>query len=261
MGEASEWATLSAEDAGPEGGAIGKKGIVGFRVDHEPGLLRELVLKLPSAPPRVSGVQTRRMEQRCEVERIELQVDHAEIAEHRDKPGHELWVSGPTEAPAALVPHGAADVHHGRIGGDVLPTRERDCDCDVGGTVQHETERTVGVVLQHQDHGALEVGVPEHGLGYQQTARRRGHRWSLAPSGAYGDLMLPDGTYDVFVVDADTDGEPDKLRVELTILAGQHKGEIVSMRTQGLGVDEIGALGLPGTLTVRAGQPYVTLDT
>ena len=51
VGQASEWATLSAEDAGPEGGAIGNKRIVGFRVDHEPGLLRELLLKLSGAPP------------------------------------------------------------------------------------------------------------------------------------------------------------------------------------------------------------------
>ena len=73
--------------------------------------------------------------------------------------------------------------------------------------------------------------------------------------------MLPDGTYDVFVVDAATEGEHDRLRLELTILAGEHKGEIVSLRSQGLGMDEIDALGLPGTLAIRAGQPSVTLDT
>ena len=73
--------------------------------------------------------------------------------------------------------------------------------------------------------------------------------------------MLPDGTYDVFVVGAEPDGEPDRLRLELAILGGEHKGEMVSMRTQGLGVDEIDALGLPGTLVVHVGQPSVTLDT
>lgn len=73
--------------------------------------------------------------------------------------------------------------------------------------------------------------------------------------------MLPDGTYDVFVVDAEPDGEPDTLRLELAILGGEHKGEMVSMSAQGLGVDEIDALGLPGTLVVHVGQPSVTLDT
>jgi hypothetical protein len=71
--------------------------------------------------------------------------------------------------------------------------------------------------------------------------------------------MLPDGTYDVFVVDAAADGA-DALRLELTILAGEQKGEVVSMRAQGLAVDELDALGLPGTLTVAAGEPALVLE-
>ncbi len=71
--------------------------------------------------------------------------------------------------------------------------------------------------------------------------------------------MLDDGTYDVFVVDAETLG-PDELRVDLTILAGPRKGEVVSMRAAGLGVDEIDALGMPGTLTVRDGDPALVLE-
>ncbi len=71
--------------------------------------------------------------------------------------------------------------------------------------------------------------------------------------------MLPDGTYDVFVVDAATDG-PDALRLDVTILAGDQKGEVVSMRAQGLAVDELDALGLPGTLTVEGGEPALVLE-
>ena len=71
--------------------------------------------------------------------------------------------------------------------------------------------------------------------------------------------MLDDGEYDVFVVDATADG-PTGLRLDLTILAGPHKGEVVSMRADGLGVDELDALGMPGTLTVRDGEPRVALD-
>ena len=73
--------------------------------------------------------------------------------------------------------------------------------------------------------------------------------------------MLPDGTYDVFVVDAETVGPGDHLRLELTILAGEHKGEMVPMRTEGLGVAELDALGMPGTLVVTDGQPSVPLDS
>ena len=71
--------------------------------------------------------------------------------------------------------------------------------------------------------------------------------------------MLPDGTYDVFVVDAAADG-PGGLRLDVTILAGDQKGEVVSVRAEGLGVDEVDALGLPGTLTVEAGEPALVLE-
>jgi hypothetical protein len=72
--------------------------------------------------------------------------------------------------------------------------------------------------------------------------------------------MLPDGTYDVFVVDAETLGPGDRLRLELTILAGEQKGEVVSMQAEGLGVDEVDALGTPGTLTVANGEPTLVLE-
>jgi hypothetical protein len=71
--------------------------------------------------------------------------------------------------------------------------------------------------------------------------------------------MLPDGTYDVFVVDAAADG-PTALRLEVTILAGEQKGEVVSVRAQGLEVAELDALGMPGTLTVDGGEPSLVLE-
>jgi hypothetical protein len=72
--------------------------------------------------------------------------------------------------------------------------------------------------------------------------------------------MLPDGTYDVFVVDAETREPSGALHLDLTVLAGEHKGEVVSMRADGLAVDELAALGLPGTLTVAAGEPSLVLE-
>ena len=71
--------------------------------------------------------------------------------------------------------------------------------------------------------------------------------------------MLADGTYDVFVVDAAADG-PGALRLDVTILAGDQKGEVVSVRADGLGIDELDALGLPGTLTVAGGEPSLLLE-
>jgi len=71
--------------------------------------------------------------------------------------------------------------------------------------------------------------------------------------------VLADGTYDVFVVDATADG-PEGLHLEVTVLAGEHKGEVVALRADGLGVDELDALGMPGTLTVEGGEPALVLE-
>jgi hypothetical protein len=70
--------------------------------------------------------------------------------------------------------------------------------------------------------------------------------------------VIADGTYDVFVVDATADGAA--LRLEVTILAGQHKGEVVALRATGLGTDELEVLGMPGTLTVADGEPSIAID-
>lgn len=70
--------------------------------------------------------------------------------------------------------------------------------------------------------------------------------------------MLADGTYDVIVVDAQTDA--DAVHLEVTILAGEHKGEVVGVRAVGMAIDELDALGMPGTLTVQDGAPSIALD-
>jgi hypothetical protein len=70
--------------------------------------------------------------------------------------------------------------------------------------------------------------------------------------------VLEDGTYDAFIVDVTTEGSV--LHLDLTILAGAHKGEVVSVRATGLEVDEIDAIGMPATITVAGGVPAVTID-
>lgn len=70
--------------------------------------------------------------------------------------------------------------------------------------------------------------------------------------------MLDDGTYDALVFDADEDG--DGLNVELTILSGEHKGAVVSVRTTGWSGDAIALLGIPATITVADGTPSVTFE-
>ena len=70
---------------------------------------------------------------------------------------------------------------------------------------------------------------------------------------------IPDGTYDVFIVDAEDVGD-DTLRLAVTILGGDLKGDVVDITATGLGVDVIDAMGMPGTLTVDAGTPSLRID-
>jgi hypothetical protein len=70
---------------------------------------------------------------------------------------------------------------------------------------------------------------------------------------------LPDGTYDVFIIDADG-ADDGAIRLDLTITTGPQKGEVVSVRATGLGSDPISLLGTPASLTVVEGVPRVVLD-
>jgi hypothetical protein len=71
-------------------------------------------------------------------------------------------------------------------------------------------------------------------------------------------FRLPDGSYDVLVVDA-TD-EADALAIEITILSGEHKGHVVAVRATGLATDALDLLGLPGTLRVENGVPHFIVE-
>lgn len=71
--------------------------------------------------------------------------------------------------------------------------------------------------------------------------------------------MLPDGTYDAIVVDADEDAAG-VVHLELAILAGEHKSEVVEVAARGLQEDAAFLLAVPATLTVRDGTPHVRLE-
>lgn len=70
--------------------------------------------------------------------------------------------------------------------------------------------------------------------------------------------MLPDGTYDAIVVDAS--GSADHLVIELTVLAGAHKGEVVSVNATGMAREPFDLLGVPATLRVAGGVPALDLE-
>ena len=92
--------------------------------------------------------------------------------------------------------------------------------------------------------------------------------------------MLDDGTYDAIVVDAgavdpaadaagDTAGTgagqragaaPGAVSIELTIVAGPAKGEMVTVIGHNLGGAPLDLLGVPATLTVTDGAPALRLE-
>jgi len=80
--------------------------------------------------------------------------------------------------------------------------------------------------------------------------------------------MIPDGRYDVIVVEAETDDEGD-LHIDVTISLGPRVGDVIRLRAhqieRGRGTSEtedpFALLGVPGTLRVRAGEPTFRAET
>lgn len=73
--------------------------------------------------------------------------------------------------------------------------------------------------------------------------------------------MLADGTYDVFVLDAEEveGGRAGEVRVELTVTSGPHKGDVVVVRGDAGARPPLDLLGEPATLVVSDGVPRLRL--
>ena len=72
-------------------------------------------------------------------------------------------------------------------------------------------------------------------------------------------MTLADGAYDALVVDAEDRGGG-TVAVELTIVAGPAKGELVTLVSTGWTGDPLDLLGVPATLTVSDGTPSVRFE-
>lgn len=70
---------------------------------------------------------------------------------------------------------------------------------------------------------------------------------------------LPDGDHDAIVVDA-SDCADGGTRLDLTIIAGEHKGLVLTITSSSSMGDAITLLGLPATISVTAGRPSVRLE-
>lgn len=76
---------------------------------------------------------------------------------------------------------------------------------------------------------------------------------------------LPDGTYDVFIID--TEVVPDRrkpgtsaLQLDLTVIAGEFKGEVLTLSSANLANDAIDMIGMPATMTIDGGRPNLIFD-
>ena len=70
---------------------------------------------------------------------------------------------------------------------------------------------------------------------------------------------MPDGHYDVFVVDAEAI-DATTIRVELAMVTGPNKGDVFAMRGPSLDDDPVMLLGLPGTLDIVDGVPRLRVE-
>jgi hypothetical protein len=70
---------------------------------------------------------------------------------------------------------------------------------------------------------------------------------------------MPDGRYDVFIVDAETIDE-NTMRVEIAMVSGDDKGNVIAVRGPHLARDPIDLLGLPGVLVVEDGVPRLRVE-
>ena len=70
---------------------------------------------------------------------------------------------------------------------------------------------------------------------------------------------IPDGRYDVIVVDAETFDE-NTIRIELVMVDGDARGDVIAIRGPRRATDPITLLGLPGVLVVDNGVPSFHLD-
>jgi hypothetical protein len=112
-------------------------------------------------------------------------------------------------------------------------------------------------------NGGVVLGPPGHDGRHHKASDHESQEHPLASHAPNRDTLravIADGTYDVFIVDA-TELDSGGWQLELTILAGDHKGELVTINAQGLEGSEFDLLGMPGTLVVTDGVPGFRVDS
>jgi hypothetical protein len=71
---------------------------------------------------------------------------------------------------------------------------------------------------------------------------------------------LPDGTYPAFVVDVDERPDGTIATLSLTIVSGDHKGDVLDLAADGLTGSFVDLVGMPATIVIADGLPTLTID-
>ncbi len=70
---------------------------------------------------------------------------------------------------------------------------------------------------------------------------------------------LADGRYDVIVVDVETIDES-TIRIDLAMVQGDRRGEVIAIRGPSSQRDPLDLLGLPGVIVVDGGNPRLVIE-
>ncbi len=74
-------------------------------------------------------------------------------------------------------------------------------------------------------------------------------------------VPLDDGNYNVMVLDAEVGDHSDApYQVDITILDGEHKGQVLTLKVASIDQDLLDLLGMPGTLTVEEGAHTLSIE-
>ena len=150
----------------------------GVRVDHVPTTGLDLALELRRAPARVPGEDPHRFEVGAGVVRVATEVDGTDATESGCHPSRRRGRSPTTDA-RARSPHRAAAPDHRRrrlpARPRTAPTRRARRRCALGRLVEHDAERALVGVLDHEHDRPEEVGVVQRRHRDQQLVPGRVH--------------------------------------------------------------------------------------
>jgi FAD/FMN-containing dehydrogenase len=156
----------------------------------------QLVFELLRGPTGIAEEDSQRSHIVRHLGRVESDVDRAEIVKEGN-PTFACLTAATRERDDGIGRHRPAEKYVRRLARVSAPVRQHLIHCDRPGTVEHQTERAFGAVLENEDDRAIEVRIGKRRCGDQQpTAHRapirsRSLRWHTQVSRMHAPPSLP----------------------------------------------------------------------